>query len=121
MRKETPLADKATARPFSRAQFLALVVGLLQIIFSSLPILPMDMGHKALHIGTGLAGVVLAWRHEYARLYGIALLLLYGRLLVADIAASTAPLQLPTLEGLSNGRAALAGLVIAVVPSVVRR
>ncbi|MEV0676307.1 hypothetical protein AB0I60_07250 [Actinosynnema sp. NPDC050436] len=105
----------------SRAQVLALVVGSLQIVVALVPVLPLAAGNQALHVCTGLVGVLLAWKHGCARLYGIALLLVYGKLLIADVATSTQWLQLPTPETVAYGRAALAGLVIALVPAVTRR
>lgn len=125
MRKQAPVKDDTApgdAKPWlSRAQLLALVVGSLQIVVALLPVLPLSPGDQAMHVCTGLVGVLLAWKHEWARLYGIALLLVYGRLLVGDMAASTQWLQLPTLETVAYGRAALAGLVIAIVPAAARR
>ncbi|MBW4716938.1 hypothetical protein [Saccharothrix obliqua] len=104
----------------SRAQVLAFVVGSLQFVFALLPVLP-GPPDRTLQVCTGLVGVLLAHKHQYARLYGVALLLVYGKLLIADVDASTAWLQLPTVETVAYGRAALAGLVIAVVPAFGRR
>ncbi|RKT54056.1 hypothetical protein [Saccharothrix australiensis] len=128
MRNQAPVKDRTgnqdktgnRSRP-SRAQLLALLVGLFQIAFALLPVLPLAEGHHALHICTGLAGVVLAWRHEHARLYGVALLLVYGKLLFDDMNASTTWLQLPTLDTVAYGRSAVAGLVIVLVPAFGRR
>ncbi|MEU4804739.1 hypothetical protein [Actinosynnema sp. NPDC023587] len=116
---DTAPAD-AEARP-SRAQLLALAVGTLQVVVALVPVLPLGTADQALHVCTGLLGVLLACRHEYARLYGIALLLVYGKLLVGDMASSTRWLQLPTLETVAYGRAELAGLVITFVPAFARR
>ncbi|MEU7526315.1 hypothetical protein AB0A74_11305 [Saccharothrix sp. NPDC042600] len=127
MRKEAPVKDKVekgdtTTRPWmTRAQLLALVVGSLQLVFALVPVLPMSAGHQALHVCTGLVGIALAWKHQYARLYGVALLLVYGKLYLDGVDTSTTWLQLPTLETAANGRSALAGLVIALVPAVTRR
>ena len=119
-RKTRPGADTGT-RSFSRAQLLALVVGLLQIVFASIPFLPMGEGPiHTLYVCTGLAGVVLAWRHHHARCYGVLLLLLYGQLFITD-AEETAAFGLPTWETLAYGRAALAGVVIAFIPAFKRR
>ncbi len=109
-------------RPWlSRAQVLTLVVGTLQIAVALVPVFPLGPADQALHLCTGLVGVLLAWKHEYARMYGIALLLVYGKLLVADMDASTVWLQLPTPETVAYGRGALAGLAIALVPAFTRR
>lgn len=108
-------------RRFSRAQLLALVVGVLQIAVASIPFFPMSDGaNHTLYVCTGLAGVLLAWRHRHARFYGVGLLLLYGQLFISD-AAETGPLGLPTLETLAYGRAAVAGLVIMLIPASRRR
>ncbi|WP_367129698.1 hypothetical protein [Saccharothrix sp. HUAS TT1] len=112
---------QAGGRSFSRAQVLALVVGLLQIVLASVPFLPMGEGPShTLYVCTGLAGVVLAWRHGHARCYGVLLLLLYGQMYI-DYADETAVLGLPTWETLAYGRAALAGVVIAFIPAFKRR
>ncbi|WP_309117098.1 hypothetical protein [Saccharothrix sp.] len=127
MRKEAPVKDKVEkgdteTRPWlTRAQLLALVVGSLQLVFALVPVLPMSPANQALHVCTGLVGLALAWKHQYARLYGIALLLVYGKLYLDGVDTSTTWLQLPTLETAANGRSALAGLVIALVPAVARR
>ncbi|TQM79478.1 hypothetical protein FHX81_1786 [Saccharothrix saharensis] len=132
MRNQAAVTERRTgkkARPgpeaetpsFSRAQLLALLVGLLQIVFASVPFLPMGEGAvHTLYVCTGLAGVLLAWRHRHARCYGVLLLLLYGQLFITD-AEDTAVLGLPTWETLAYGRAALAGVVIALVPAIKRR
>jgi len=106
---------------FSRAQLLALVVGVLQIVMASIPFLPMGEGtNHTLYVCTGLAGLALAWRHHHARCYGVGLLLLYGQLFITD-AGDTGPFGLPTLETLAYGRAAVAGLVIVLIPAFKRR
>jgi hypothetical protein len=106
---------------FSRAQLLALLVGLVQIVLASIPFLPMGEGAvHTLYVCTGLAGVVLAWRHSHARCYGVLLLLLYGQLFISD-ADDTGVLGLPTWETLAYGRAAVAGVVIALIPAFKRR
>jgi hypothetical protein len=111
---------EAQTRSFSQAQLLALVVGVLQIVFASIPFLPMGSGAiHTLYVCTGLAGVLLAWRHRHARCYGVLLLLPYGQLFITD-AEDTAVLGLPTWETLAYGRAALAGVVIALVPAFKR-
>ncbi len=111
----------AETRSFSRAQLLALVVGVLQIVFASIPFLPMGDGAiHTLYVCTGLAGVLLAWQHRHARCYGVLLLLLYGQLFITD-AEDTGVLGLPTWETLAYGRAALAGVVIALIPAFKRR
>jgi hypothetical protein len=111
----------AGERSFSRAQLLALVVGLLQIVLASVPFLPMgDGATHTLYVCTGLAGVLLAWQHRYARCYGVLLLLLYGQLFITD-AEDTGVMGLPTWETLAYGRAALAGVVIALIPAFKRR
>ncbi|MEU6154687.1 hypothetical protein ABZ816_32325 [Actinosynnema sp. NPDC047251] len=125
MRKQGPAkagtAPGAARARLSRAQLLALVVGSLQIVVAVVPVLPLGAADQTLHVCTGLIGLLLAWKHEYARLYGIALLLVYGKLLVTDMASSTQWLQLPTLETVAYGRATLAGLVITFVPAFTRR
>jgi len=133
MRKEAPArstagknatgkgGDTGTKPRVSRAQLLALVVGTLQVLAALVPVLPLSQAHHTLHLCTGLAGVVLAWKHEHARLYGVALLLLYGKLLFDDMNASTTWLQLPTLDTVAYGRSAVAGLVITFVPASGRR
>jgi hypothetical protein len=134
MRNEAPVNERKTtkkveqtdapvarARTFSRAQLLALVVGVLQIVVASVPFLPTAEGSgHYLYIATGVAGVLLAWRHRHARLYGIALLLLYGQLFIT-YAEDTGTMGLPTWETLAYGRSALAGVVIAVIPAFKRR
>jgi hypothetical protein len=123
MRNTALVRDKNAAgtRRFSRAQLLALVVGVLQIVMASIPFLPMGEGtNHTLYVCTGLAGLALAWRHHHARFYGAGLLLLYGQLFITD-ADDTGPLGLPTLETLAYGRAAVAGLVIVLIPAFKRR
>lgn len=123
MRNTALVRDKnaADARRFSRAQLLALVVGVLQIVSASVPFLPMGQGlNHTLYTLTGVAGLLLAWRHHHARWYGVGLLLLYGQLFITD-ADDTGPLGLPTLETLAYGRAAVAGLVIVLIPAFKRR
>lgn len=108
-------------RSFSRAQALALVVGVLQVVLASVPFLPMGGGvNHTLYVCTGVAGVLLSWRHRHARLYGVLLLLLYGQLFIT-YADDTGTLGLPTWETLAYGRAALAGVVIALIPAFKRR
>lgn len=137
MRNEAPVKDRKTGKradkkaeqkadpkaghqPFSRAQLLALVVGVLQIVLASVPFLPTSDGTShTLYISTGVAGVLLAWQHRHARFYGVALLLLYGQLFITD-AEDTAAFGLPTWETLAYGRAALAGVVIALIPAFKR-
>ncbi|ROP36727.1 hypothetical protein EDD40_2004 [Saccharothrix texasensis] len=119
--KRAGLRPQADERSFSRAQLLALVVGLLQVVMASIPFLPMGEGSgHTLYVCTGLAGVVLAWRHGHARCYGVLLLLLYGHLFISD-ADETGAFGLPTWETLAYGRAALAGVVIALIPAFKRR
>lgn len=113
--------DEGGTPSFSRAQFLALLVGLVQIVLASIPFLPMGEGAAhTLYVCTGLAGVVLSWRHNHARCYGVLLLLLYGQLFIND-ADDTTVLGLPTWETLAYGRAAVAGVVIALIPAFKRR
>ncbi|MBP2335311.1 hypothetical protein JOF41_001489 [Saccharothrix coeruleofusca] len=122
MRKGTPASRGAPrTRRYSRAQALALAVGLLQVFFAVVRVLPLSPANQVLHLCTGAAGIALSWRHGHARLYGVGLLLLYGHLFLEDMDTSTALLQLPDLEALSHGRTALAGAVIAVVPAFARR
>ncbi len=112
---------KAAAKPFSRAQFLALIVGVLQVLVAYAPFLPTSAGtNHTLYACTGLVGVLSSSRHGRARWYGVGLLLLYGQLFVND-ATETGPLGLPTLETLAYGRAAVAGAVIALIPPFKRR
>ncbi|PSL53856.1 hypothetical protein B0I31_108303 [Saccharothrix carnea] len=119
-RKPRP-GTEPESRSFSRAQLLALLVGVLQIVLASIPFLPMgDGATHTLYVCTGVAGVLLAWQHRHARLYGVLLLLLYGQLFITD-ADDTGVLGLPTWETLAYGRAALAGVVIALVPAFKRR
>lgn len=126
MRNEAPVGDKrgtgkAATSSFSRVQALAFVVGALQVVLACVPFLPMHEGtNHTLYVCTGVAGVLASSRHTRARLYGVALVLLYGQLFISD-AAETGPLGLPTLETLAYGRAALAGLVIALIPAFKRR
>lgn len=113
--------DDQTKHRFSRAQLLAFAAGVLQLVLASVPFLP--MGNGAAHtwyVCTGLAGVLLAWQHRHARFYGVLLLLLYGQLFITD-AEDTGTLGLPTWETLAYGRAALAGVVIALIPAFKRR
>lgn len=133
MRNEAPVNERKTtkkaeqtdppaeARTFSRAQLLALVVGVFQIVVASVPFLPTAEGSgHYLYIATGVAGVLLARQHRHARLYGVALLLLYGQLFIT-YAEDTGTMGLPTWETLAYGRSALAGVVIAVIPAFKRR
>lgn len=119
--KKAGQRPEAGERTFSRAQLLALVVGLLQVVSASIPFLPMGDGAiPTLYVCTGLAGVALAWQHRHARCYGVLLLLLYGQLFITD-AEDTGTMGLPTWETLAYGRAALAGVVIALIPAFKRR
>jgi len=94
---------------------LVLIAGAWQFLAGSLQLLPLPVAAQALQVCTGLIGVALCRQHSLARLYGVALVVVYGRLLL-DF---TSPLLfgLPTPEGLAYARTALSGLVIAALPS----
>ncbi|HEX6340138.1 hypothetical protein [Umezawaea sp.] len=102
-------------RRFSRIQLLALVAGLWQVAAGAAHLLPLPTEVQALQVCTGLVGVALCGRHHHARLYGVALALVYGRLLL-DF-ASPLVFDLPTPEGLAYARTAVSGLLIALVPA----
>lgn len=122
MRKGTPVRESGRrTRRYSRAQALAFAVGFLQVLFAVVRVLPLSPAHQVLHLCTGVAGLVLSWRHGHARLYGVGLVLLYGHLFLEGTDASTTFLQVPDLETLSHARTAVAGVVIAVVPAFSRR
>lgn len=100
---------------FTRAQLFALLAGLWQVVAGAIQFLPIPVLAQALQIGTGLLGVALCRRHGLARSYGVALALVYGQLAFAT--PSPLLFDLPTAEALVYLRTAVAGLVIAVVPS----
>jgi hypothetical protein len=93
---------------------LTLIAGAWQVIAGAAQLLPLPVGAQALQVCTGLVGVALCRHHGFARLYGFALALVYGRLLL-DF-TSPLVLGLPTPEGLAYARTAFSGLVIALLP-----
>lgn len=93
---------------FSRAQLVALVAGVLQVGLGATELFPLPGPEHALQICTGLLGIALCRKHHHARVYGIAIAIIYGQLLVAT--TSPLVLGLPTAE-------ALVGVVITMVPA----
>jgi len=100
---------------FSRPQLLALVVGVLQVALGAMDLIPLPDPDHALQICTGVLGIALCRKHHHARLYGVALVLVYGQLLIAT--TSPLVLGLPTAEALVYARAAAAGFAIALLPA----
>ncbi|MCS7483491.1 hypothetical protein ACFFQW_47995 [Umezawaea endophytica] len=109
------MSTSSERQGFTRVQVLTLIAGLWQFVAGTAHLLPLPVGAQMLQVCTGVIGVALCRQHGLARLYGVALALVYGRLLL-DF---TSPLLfgLPTPEGLAYARTALSGLVIAVLPA----
>jgi hypothetical protein len=102
-------------QPFSRPQLLAFVVGALQVAIGATQLFPLPDADHALQICTGLLGIALCRKHHHARFYGVAMVVVYGQLLITTV--SPLVLGLPTAEALVYARAAAAGLVIAMLPA----
>ncbi|MEU7480794.1 hypothetical protein AB0A63_32800 [Lentzea sp. NPDC042327] len=89
---------------FTRPQALTLTAGVFQLVFGWLDLFGLDPNYHVLQIGVGALGVVMAWRLDLARMYGLLLLVSFGLLAfyVDDI----------TAESFLEVRTALIGLVI---------
>jgi|GEM_PF-5285414 len=99
---------------FGRAQRLALIGGAAQLLGVLLDLTPLSTPAKLLQLASGLGGLYAAGSHIAARCYGAALVLVYGGMLVADL--DTGPLSLFRAATLHEGRAAMLGLLIALIP-----
>ncbi|MFD5829648.1 hypothetical protein [Lentzea sp. NPDC060358] len=89
---------------FTRPQVLTLTAGVLQLAFGWLDLFGLDPDYHVVQIGVGVLGVVMAWRLDTARMYGLLLLLGFG--------ISALSLDDVTAEGFLEVRTALIGLLI---------
>ena len=89
---------------FTRPQALTLTAGLLQLAFGWFDLFGLDPNYHVIQIGVGVLGVVMAWRLDHARMYGLLLLLSFGTLAFS--------LNDVTTESFLEVRTALIGLVI---------
>jgi peptidoglycan/LPS O-acetylase OafA/YrhL len=96
---------------FGRLQWVALLVGLFHLATAYHPIFPFDTTDPLLRICTGVCGIVMARRWQDARRFGIALVLGYGGLVVAQFAG---PDRLEPVT-LIYARTALSGVLIIVL------
>lgn len=62
----------------NRPQTMALTSGLANLVMSLLHIFPVTPVEHTAQLVTGLCGIVLAWRADRARLFGLAVILGYG-------------------------------------------
>jgi peptidoglycan/LPS O-acetylase OafA/YrhL len=106
----TGLRRRVAAR-FGRLQGIALVVGLFHLVTAVHPLFAFDTSDPALRFCTGVLGVLMARRWENARRFGIALVLGYGGLVLAQFAG---PDRLEPVT-LVYARTALSGLLIIVL------
>ena len=89
---------------FTRPQILTLTAGLAQLAFGWFDVFGLDPDYHVIQLGVGALGVVMAWRHDLARMYGVLLLLSFGMLAFT--------LDDVTTESFLEVRTALVGLVI---------
>ncbi|GAB2858102.1 hypothetical protein [Lentzea nigeriaca] len=89
---------------FTRPQILTLSAGLLQLAFGWFDVFGLDPDYHVIQLGVGVLGVVMAWRHDLARMYGLLLLISFGMLAFS--------LDDVTTESFLEVRTALIGLVI---------
>lgn len=89
---------------FTRPQALTLTAGVLQLAFGWLDPFGLNPDYRVVQLGVGVMGIVMAWRLDTARMYGLVLLFGFGILAFSldDI----------TTEGFLGVRTALIGLVI---------
>lgn len=107
-------ASRPPRERFGRAQRLALFGGAAQVLAALLQIIPLPPEATMLQLVSGVAGLCCASSHHAARCYGAALVLVYGGLLIGDL--EVGPQALVRLATLQEGRAAVLGLLIAMVP-----
>jgi hypothetical protein len=93
---------------FGRLQWVALAVGLFHLFTAFHPLFSFDTSDPLLRFCTGLCGVVMARRWRDARRFGIALVLGYGGLALAQF-AGPGRFELVTLM---YARTALSGVLI---------
>jgi hypothetical protein len=89
---------------FTRPQALTLAAGVLQLAFGWLDLFKLDPSYRVVQLAVGVMGIVMAWRLDAARLYGLVLLLGFGVLALR--------LHELTPESFLQVRTALIGLVI---------
>ncbi|SDG24569.1 hypothetical protein SAMN05216553_106366 [Lentzea fradiae] len=89
---------------FTRPQVLTLSAGSLQLLFGWLDLFGLDPNYHVIQIGVGVLGLVMAWRLQHARVYGLLLLVGFGMLALSSDDVTT--------EGFLAVRTALIGLVI---------
>ncbi|MET9626795.1 hypothetical protein ABZX92_04960 [Lentzea sp. NPDC006480] len=89
---------------FTRPQILTLSAGLLQLGFGWFDVFGLDPNYHVIQLGVGALGVVCAWRHDVARMYGVLLLISFGMLAIS--------LNDVTTESFLEVRTALIGLII---------
>jgi hypothetical protein len=97
-----------------RAQRLALIGGAVQVLAVLLHLVPLPPSAALLQVVSGVIGLYSAGSHYTARLYGTALAVVYGELMMADL--DSGPLALAKFATLHDGRMVVLGLVIAMVP-----
>jgi len=96
---------------FGRLQWVALAVGLFHLLTAYYPLLSFDTSDPLLRVCTGVCGVLMARRRQNARRFGIALVLGYGGLVLAQVAG---PDRLEPVT-LIYARTALSGVLIIVL------
>jgi hypothetical protein len=95
----------STKQPqFTRPQAITLTAGLLQLTFGCFDVFGLDPNYHVVQIGVGVLGVMMAWRHHLARMYGALLLLCFGTLAFT--------LNELTTEAFLEVRTAFLGLII---------
>ncbi|SES11166.1 hypothetical protein SAMN05216188_12249 [Lentzea xinjiangensis] len=89
---------------FTRPQFLTLTVGVVQLAFGWFDVFGLDPHYHVVQIGVGALGVLMAWRLDHARMYGLLLLICFGTVVCS--------LNDMTTEAFLGVRMAVMGLVI---------
>jgi hypothetical protein len=91
-----------------RLQWIALLVGLFHLLTAYHPLFSFDTSDPLLRVCTGVCGVLMARRWQDARRFGVALVLGYGGLVLAQFAG---PDRLEPVT-LIYARTALSGVLI---------
>ncbi|MFD4639659.1 hypothetical protein ACFWN2_20260 [Lentzea sp. NPDC058436] len=89
---------------FTRPQVLTLAAGVMQLAFGWFDLFGLNPNYRVIQLGVGVMGIVMAWRLDTARMYGLVLLLGFGMLAFS--------LDDLTTESFLEVRTALIGLVI---------
>lgn len=74
--------ESAVSRQFGRAQALTLGTGVVNAALAVTQILPLSPAQHWAQMITGLVAMLLAWRPDAARLFGLVLVVGYGGFLV---------------------------------------